>query len=73
MAVVALVGYGFAPGLLAVLILLVIAAAVIFGGTMAPMVSDAMGLGALSVGPQYFNPSFFEMAKASCTLKPRRE
>jgi cytochrome c-type biogenesis protein CcmF len=39
-------------------ILLVIAAAVIFGGTMAPMVSDALGQGALSVGPQYFNPSF---------------
>ena len=39
-------------------ILLIIAAAVIFGGTMAPMVSDAFGLGALSVGPQYFNPSF---------------
>ena len=39
-------------------ILLVVAAAVIFGGTMAPMVSDALGLGALSVGPQYFNPTF---------------
>ncbi len=39
-------------------ILLIIAAAVIFGGTMAPMVSDALGMGALSVGPQYFNPSF---------------
>ena len=39
-------------------ILLVIACAVIFGGTMAPMVSDALGQGALSVGPQYFNPSF---------------
>ncbi len=39
-------------------ILLVIAAAVIFGGTMAPMISDALGQGALSVGPQYFNPSF---------------
>jgi cytochrome c-type biogenesis protein CcmF len=39
-------------------ILLVIACAVIFGGTMAPMVSDALGQGSLSVGPQYFNPSF---------------
>jgi cytochrome c-type biogenesis protein CcmF len=39
-------------------ILLVIAAAVIFGGTMAPMVSDALHQGALSVGPPYFNPSF---------------
>jgi cytochrome c-type biogenesis protein CcmF len=39
-------------------ILLVIAAAVVFGGTMAPMVSSALNLGALSVGPQYFNPTF---------------
>jgi cytochrome c-type biogenesis protein CcmF len=39
-------------------ILLIVAAAVVFGGTMAPMISDALGLGALSVGPQYFNPSF---------------
>ena len=39
-------------------ILLVIAAAVIFGGTLAPMVSDALHLGTLSVGPQYFNPTF---------------
>jgi cytochrome c-type biogenesis protein CcmF len=39
-------------------ILLVVAAAVIFAGTMAPMISDALGLGTLSVGPQYFNPTF---------------
>ncbi|MFM1885974.1 MAG: hypothetical protein RL026_1131 [Pseudomonadota bacterium] len=39
-------------------VLLVVAAAVIFGGTMAPMISDALGLGTLSVGPHYFNPSF---------------
>ena len=39
-------------------ILLIISAAVIFGGTMAPMISDALNLGTLSVGPQYFNPTF---------------
>jgi cytochrome c-type biogenesis protein CcmF len=39
-------------------ILLVIAAAVVFGGTMAPLISDALGLGTLSVGPPYFNPTF---------------
>jgi cytochrome c-type biogenesis protein CcmF len=39
-------------------ILLVIATAVIFGGNMAPFVSDILGFGALSVGPPYFNPTF---------------
>jgi cytochrome c-type biogenesis protein CcmF len=39
-------------------ILLTIAAAVVFGGTLAPLISDAVGLGTLSVGPPYFNPSF---------------
>lgn len=39
-------------------ILLVIATAVVFGGTMAPFISDLMGLGTLSVGPPYFNPMF---------------
>jgi cytochrome c-type biogenesis protein CcmF len=39
-------------------ILLVIAAATVFGGTLAPLLSDALGLGALSVGPPYFNPTF---------------
>ncbi|MGE0581734.1 MAG: heme lyase CcmF/NrfE family subunit [Steroidobacteraceae bacterium] len=39
-------------------ILLVIAAATVFGGTLAPLISDSLGLGALSVGPQYFNPTF---------------
>ena len=39
-------------------ILLVIAAATVFGGEMAPLISDALGLGALSVGAQYFNPTF---------------
>ncbi len=39
-------------------ILLVIAAATVFGGTLAPLISDSLGLGTLSVGPQYFNPTF---------------
>ena len=39
-------------------ILLVVAAAVIFAGTMAPLISDALGLGTLSVGRQYFDPVF---------------
>jgi len=39
-------------------ILLVIATFVIFGGNMAPFLSDILGLGSLSVGPPYFNPTF---------------
>ncbi len=39
-------------------ILLVIAAATVFGGTMAPMISDSLHLGTLSVGTPYFNPTF---------------
>jgi cytochrome c-type biogenesis protein CcmF len=39
-------------------ILLIVATATVFAGTMAPLISDALGLGTLSVGPQYFNPSF---------------
>ena len=39
-------------------LLLVISAAVVFGGTMAPLIADTLGLGTLSVGPPYFNPSF---------------
>ncbi|MGH8284856.1 MAG: heme lyase CcmF/NrfE family subunit, partial [Steroidobacteraceae bacterium] len=39
-------------------ILLVIAAATVFGGTLAPLISDSLGLGALSVGPPYFEPTF---------------
>jgi cytochrome c-type biogenesis protein CcmF len=39
-------------------ILLVIAAATVFAGTMAPLISDALGLGTLSVGTPYFNPTF---------------
>ncbi|HKZ73725.1 MAG TPA: heme lyase CcmF/NrfE family subunit [Steroidobacteraceae bacterium] len=39
-------------------ILLVVAAATVFGGTLAPLISDVLGLGTLSVGPPYFNPTF---------------
>ena len=39
-------------------ILLVIAAAVVFGGTMAPLIADTLGMPTLSVGTPYFNPSF---------------
>jgi cytochrome c-type biogenesis protein CcmF len=39
-------------------LLLVIAAAVVFGGTLAPLIADTLHLGTLSVGPPYFNPSF---------------
>ncbi len=39
-------------------ILLVVAAAVVFGGTLAPLISETLGLGTLSVGEPYFNPSF---------------
>ncbi|HYL71146.1 MAG TPA: cytochrome c-type biogenesis CcmF C-terminal domain-containing protein, partial [Candidatus Dormibacteraeota bacterium] len=39
-------------------VLLVIAAATVFAGTLAPLISDSLGLGTLSVGPPYFNPTF---------------
>ena len=39
-------------------IFLVVAAGAVFSGTMAPMISDALGLGILSVGQQYFAPVF---------------
>jgi cytochrome c-type biogenesis protein CcmF len=39
-------------------ILLVVATAVVFGGTMAPLIADALGLGTLSVGAPYFNSMF---------------
>jgi cytochrome c-type biogenesis protein CcmF len=39
-------------------ILLVVAATVVLGGTLAPLIADTFGLGTLSVGPPYFNPSF---------------
>jgi cytochrome c-type biogenesis protein CcmF len=39
-------------------ILLVVATAVVFGGTLAPLIAETLGLGTLSVGPPYFGPSF---------------
>jgi cytochrome c-type biogenesis protein CcmF len=39
-------------------ILLVIGAATVFGGTLAPLIADSLGLGTLSVGTPYFNPTF---------------
>ncbi|HUN25980.1 MAG TPA: heme lyase CcmF/NrfE family subunit [Steroidobacteraceae bacterium] len=39
-------------------VLLVIAAATVFGGTIAPLIAGALGQGALSVGAPYFRPTF---------------
>ncbi|HEY1899795.1 MAG TPA: heme lyase CcmF/NrfE family subunit [Steroidobacteraceae bacterium] len=39
-------------------ILLVVAAATVLGGTLAPMIADTLGQTALSVGPPYFRPTF---------------
>ncbi|MBS0366986.1 MAG: heme lyase CcmF/NrfE family subunit [Proteobacteria bacterium] len=39
-------------------LLLVTAAATVFAGTLAPLIADTLGLGTLSVGPPYFNPTF---------------
>jgi cytochrome c-type biogenesis protein CcmF len=39
-------------------VLLVIAAGTVFAGTLAPLISDTLGLGTVSVGPPYFNPTF---------------
>jgi cytochrome c-type biogenesis protein CcmF len=39
-------------------ILLVIAAATVLAGTLAPLISDSLGLGTLSVGAPYFDPTF---------------
>jgi len=39
-------------------ILLVVACAVVLGGTLAPLISEMLGLGELSVGKPYFGPSF---------------
>jgi cytochrome c-type biogenesis protein CcmF len=39
-------------------ILLVIAAATVLAGTLAPLISDSLGLGTLSVGTPYFDPTF---------------
>jgi cytochrome c-type biogenesis protein CcmF len=39
-------------------ILLVVAAGAVLAGTLAPLISDTLGLGTLSVGRQYFDPVF---------------
>jgi cytochrome c-type biogenesis protein CcmF len=39
-------------------VLLVIACGTVFAGTLAPLISDALKLGTVSVGPPYFNPTF---------------
>jgi cytochrome c-type biogenesis protein CcmF len=39
-------------------VLLVIAAATVLAGTLAPLISGALKLGTVSVGPQFFNPTF---------------
>ena len=39
-------------------VLLIIAATTVFAGTLAPLISDTLGLGTVSVGPPYFNPTF---------------
>ncbi|MGH8133266.1 MAG: heme lyase CcmF/NrfE family subunit, partial [Steroidobacteraceae bacterium] len=39
-------------------VLLVIAAATVFAGTLAPLISGALKLGTVSVGPPFFNPTF---------------
>jgi cytochrome c-type biogenesis protein CcmF len=39
-------------------VLLVTAAGTVFAGTLAPLISDSLKLGTLSVGPPYFNPTF---------------
>src|SRR5579862_784262 len=39
-------------------ILLVVAAATVLGGTLAPLIADTLRQGALSVGPPYFRPTF---------------
>jgi cytochrome c-type biogenesis protein CcmF len=39
-------------------ILLVIAAATVLGGTLAPLIADTFGQTSLSVGPPYFRPTF---------------
>ena len=39
-------------------ILLVVAAATVMGGTLAPLIADTFGQSSLSVGPPYFRPTF---------------
>ncbi len=49
-------------------ILLVVAAATVFAGTLAPLISDTLGLGTLSVGAPYFNPTFMLSMLPLCAL-----
>jgi cytochrome c-type biogenesis protein CcmF len=49
-------------------ILLVVAAATVFAGTLAPLISDTLGLGTLSVGAPYFNPTFMLSMLPLCSL-----
>ncbi|HXZ59611.1 MAG TPA: heme lyase CcmF/NrfE family subunit [Steroidobacteraceae bacterium] len=49
-------------------VLLVIAASTVFAGTLAPLVSDALKLGTLSVGAPYFNPTFMVSMLPLCAL-----
>jgi cytochrome c-type biogenesis protein CcmF len=49
-------------------ILLVSAAATVFAGTLAPLISDTLGLGTLSVGAPYFNPTFMLSMLPLCAL-----
>ncbi|HYB65649.1 MAG TPA: cytochrome c-type biogenesis CcmF C-terminal domain-containing protein, partial [Steroidobacteraceae bacterium] len=49
-------------------VLLVIACATVFAGTLAPLVSDALKLGTLSVGAPYFNPTFMVSMLPLCAL-----
>jgi cytochrome c-type biogenesis protein CcmF len=49
-------------------VLLVIACATVFAGTLAPLVSDALKLGTLSVGAPYFNPTFMLSMLPLCAL-----
>jgi cytochrome c-type biogenesis protein CcmF len=49
-------------------VLLVIAASTVFAGTLAPLLSDALKLGTLSVGAPYFNPTFMVSMLPLCAL-----
>jgi cytochrome c-type biogenesis protein CcmF len=49
-------------------VLLVIACATVFAGTLAPLLSDALKLGTLSVGAPYFNPTFMVSMLPLCAL-----
>src|SRR6185312_727944 len=49
-------------------ILLVVAAATVFAGTLAPLIATTLGLGTLSVGAPYFNPTFMLSMLPLCAL-----